>query len=177
MTDSHTNFHRFTDELTAIVKAKGVVGLEEIAAKLRPLLLDPDFARAAFPDETMRKRVLFHDEGTDVYVQAHLQTAGKRGKPHSHGASWAVYGNILGSTDMTEWRRVNPESDGYAVLEPVSRYRLGPGDSRAYPPHVIHSTEHPERAWVIRITGTDLDTIPRFSFDANKDRVVESAKV
>lgn len=167
------DFHLFTEELTAILKAKGIGGLEEIAAKLRPLLADPDFAKFAFPDETMRKRVLFHDAETDVYVQAHLQSAGKRGKPHSHGASWAVYGNILGSTDMTEWRRVNPENEDRAVLEPVARYRLGPGDSRAYAPHAIHSTEHPEKALVIRIIGTDLDTIPRYSFDAGRDSLLE----
>jgi len=166
-------FHRFTDALVAVLSAKGVRGLDDIAAALQLLLRDPEFAHFAFPNETMRKRVLFHDPRTDVYVQAHLQEAGKRGRPHSHGASWAVYGNIAGDTDMTEWRRVNPQSEDHAVLEIASRYRLGPGDARAYPPHVIHSTEHPEKAWVIRITGTDLDAIPRFHFDAKKDRMVE----
>jgi hypothetical protein len=168
-------FERFTTDLTAILKDKGIAGIGEIAEKLRPLLADPEFADQAFPDETMRKRVLFHDLKTDVYVQAHLHEAGKRGKPHSHGASWAVYGNVRGYTDMTEWRRINPESEGRAVLKEVMRYRLGPGDSRAYPPHAIHSTEHPEKAWVVRITGTDLATIPRYSFDAAKDRIAESA--
>ena len=170
------DFDQFTDDLTAILKTKGVGGLEEIAAKLRRLLVDPAFAAKAFPDETMRKRVLFHDPETDVYVQAHLQGAGKSGKPHSHGASWAVYGNINGRTNMTEWRRTNPESDDHAELTPVSRYTLGPGDSRAYPPYVIHSTEHPEKAWVIRITGTNLNEIPRYSFDAAKDRMLESTR-
>lgn len=170
-----SRFHQFTDDLVAIVAAKGVAGLDEIAAALQPLLRDPGFAQFAFPDETVRKRVLFHDPATDVYVQAHLQEGGKRGKPHSHGASWAVYGNVAGHTEMTEWRRVNPANEDHAVLELASRYRLGPGDARAYPPHVIHSTEHPEKALVIRITGTDLDAIPRFSFDASKDRIQELA--
>ena len=170
-------FAQFTDDLTAILKTRGVGGLPDIAAKLKRLLAEPGFAALAFPDETMRKRVLFHDPETDVYVQAHLQPAGKRGKPHSHGASWAVYGNVRGYTDMTEWRRLNPESEDHAVLEPVSRYRLGPCDSRAYPPHLIHSTEHPDKAWVIRITGTNLDAIPRYSFDVGKDRIVERSGV
>ena len=51
------------------------------------------------------------------------------------------------------------------MLEPSSHYRLGPGDSRAYPPDLIHSTAHPGSALVIRVTGTDLDRIPRYGFD------------
>jgi hypothetical protein len=62
---------------------------------------------------------------------------------------------------MTEWRRVNPDGEPHAVLEPSSYYRLGPGDSRAYPPS--HSFDGAsEHALVIRVTGTDLDRIPRF---------------
>jgi hypothetical protein len=115
-----TAFDRFTAELVATLKARGVSGLSDIAEMLRPLLRDPALAAFAFPDESVRKRVLFHDEETDVYVLAHIHEAGKRGRPHSHGASWAVYGNVTGVTEMTEWRRSNPESEPHAVLEPVS---------------------------------------------------------
>lgn len=98
---------QFTDDLIAILKAKGVDGIGDVAVKLRGLLINPGFAAVAFPDETMHKRILFHDPETGVYVQAQLQEAGKRGKPHSHAGSWAVYGNLRGVTHMTEWRRVN----------------------------------------------------------------------
>jgi hypothetical protein len=167
-------FDRFTADLTAILKTKGVSGIGEIAEKLRPVLRDPAFAARAFPDETKRKRTLFHDPETDVYVYAHIHEGPKRGKPHSHGASWAVYGNIEGVTNMTEWRRVNPANEEGAVLEAIEQYPLGPGGSRAYPPYAIHSTEHPGKALVIRITGTDLATIPRYSFDPAKDKMLES---
>jgi len=39
---------------------------------------------------------------------------------------------------------------------------------------VIHSTAHPEKAWVIRITGTDLEAIPRYHFTPRTDRLVEA---
>jgi hypothetical protein len=42
-------------------------------------------------------------------------------------------------------------------------------------PGVIHSTAYPERAWVIRVTGTDLDTIPRFRFRDRRDSILERA--
>jgi hypothetical protein len=171
----NAHFDRFTAELVSTLKAKGIAGLPAIAEALRPLLRDSEFASAAFPEGAPRKRVLFHDPDTDVYVLAHIQEAGKRGRPHSHGASWAIYGNVAGFTEMTEWRRRNPGDESHAELEPAEKYRIGPGDSRAYPPHTIHSTAHPEAARVIRITGTDLDTIPRFGFDPARDKIVAPA--
>ncbi len=170
-------FDRFTTDLVATLKARGVAGLSEIAKALRPLLRDPEFEALAFADRSIRKRVLFHDTETDVYVLAHIHEAGKRGRPHSHGASWAVYGNVAGVTDMTEWRRTNPVDEPHAVLEPSSQYRLGPGDTRAYPPYLIHSTAHPEDALVIRVTGTDLDRISRYGFDPKHDTIVAAAPV
>jgi hypothetical protein len=103
-----------------------------------------------------------------------VQEGGKRGQPHSHGTSWAIYGNARNVTEMTEYRRVNPEDEDHVVLAPSSKYMLRPGDTRAYGPGVIHSTAHPEQAWVIRVTGTDLDTLPRYHL-RKQDRVLESA--
>ena len=168
----NSTFDKFAAGLVATLKAKGVAGLSDIAESLKPLLRDQEFAALAFADRAVRKRVLFHDEDTDVYVLAHIHEAGKRGRPHSHGASWAVYGTVAGITEMTEWRRVNPDGEPHAVLEPSSHYRLGPGDSRADPPFLIHSTAHPEHALVIRVTGTDLDRIPRYGFDPKHDTIV-----
>jgi hypothetical protein len=148
--------------------------LPQIADKLALLLRNPEFVAETFSDDTpIGKRELHHDADTDVYVLAHVQQGAKKGSPHSHGASWAVYGNARAFTDMTEWRRVNPESEPQAVLEPVSHYRMGPGDTRAYGPRVIHSTAHPEKAWVIRVTGTDLDAIPRYRYKPERDRIAE----
>jgi hypothetical protein len=126
--------------------------------RLGKLLSNPAFVAQTFSEATPPgRRVLYHDPETDFYVLAHVQEGRKTGKPHSHGASWAIYGNAREHTDMTEWRCVNPESEDHAVLEPVSGYRLGPGRTKAYGPGVIHSTAHPEKAWVIRVTGTDLE--------------------
>jgi hypothetical protein len=148
--------------------------LPQIAEKLALLLGNPQFVAETFNDDTpVGRRELHHDPDTDVYVLAHVQAGGKRGSPHSHGASWAVYGNARAFTDMTEWRRSNPEGEAQAVLEPAARYRMGPGDTRAYGPGVIHSTAHPEKAWVIRVTGTDLDAIPRYRFRPKTDKIVE----
>ena len=62
----------------------------------------------------------------------------------------------------------------FSVLQATSTYRLEPGQTRAYGPGVIHSTAHPQKAWVIRVTGTDLDVLPRYHF-GKRDRILEKA--
>lgn len=147
--------------------------LPQIAAGLSRLLHNPAFVAATFSDDTpVGKRVLHHDPATDVYVLAHVQEGGKTGKPHSHGTSWAIYGNAREVTEMTEWRRANPASEEHVELVATSRYGLRPGETRAYGPGVIHSTAHPRKAWVIRVTGTDLDKLPRYHF-RKQDRILE----
>lgn len=164
----------FCAESRALLKAQPLMdALAQMSKRLGRLLSNPAFVAATFSDDMPPgRRVPYHDPETDFYVLAHVQEGKKTGKPHSHGASWAIYGNAREHTEMTEWRRVNPESEDHAVLEQVSRYRLEPGQTKAYGPGVIHSTAHPEKAWVIRVTGTDLDVLPRYHF-RKQDRILE----
>ena len=166
----------FCAESRALLKAEPQANaLAQISDGLGRLLSNPAFVAATFSDDMPPgRRVLYHDPETDFYVLAHVQEGTKIGKPHSHGASWAIYGNAREHTEMTEWRRTNPESEDHAVLEPVSRYRLGPRPDQGLWPGVIHSTAHPEKAWVIRVTGTDLDVLPRYHF-GKQDRILEKA--
>jgi predicted metal-dependent enzyme (double-stranded beta helix superfamily) len=166
----------FCTDCNAVLKQQGVTAksLQQLAEHLRKLLTNPAFVTTAFSEDIPPgQHLLHHDPETDVYVLAHVQAAGKTGKPHSHGASWAVYGSARGYTDMTEWRRVNPETEDKVELEVVDKYRLAEGETRAYGPGIIHSTAHPEKAWVIRVTGTDLDAIPRYRFRPQQDRILE----
>jgi hypothetical protein len=168
----------FTGDLHTILKTKGRAGLGEIAEKLRALLVNPDFiAQTWTEDSPPGNRVLYHDTDSDAYVLAHVMVPGKRGMPHSHGDSWAIYGNARGSTDMTEWKRINDPSEDRVVLAPAEQYTIEPGQSRAYGPHVMHSTAHPAKAWVVRVTGTDLNVLPRYHFRRGVDEIVEPSTV
>src|SRR5262245_10828032 len=166
----------FSADTNAILKAKPLAeALPQIADRLSTLLVNPDFVAETFSDDSPPgRRELFHDPELDFYVLAHVQEGGKTGKPHSHGSSWAIYGNARNLTEMTEYRRVNPESEDNVVLEPASQYALRPGQTRSYGPGVIHSTAHPDKAWVIRVTGTNLDKLPRYRL-RKQDRVLEKA--
>jgi predicted metal-dependent enzyme (double-stranded beta helix superfamily) len=170
------DLEQFCTETRATLQSSGALEdrLARVSEKLAVLLANPAFVASAFADDTPPgQRLLHRDDATDFHVLAHVQRGGKSGMPHSHGTSWAIYGSARGFTDMTEWRRVNAESEPQAVLEPASKYRLEQGRTHFYAPHVMHSTAHPEKAWVIRVTGTDLDVLPRFRFDPRKDKIVE----
>jgi len=172
------NLDQFCTECRSVLQSGDPLpqALARISQALARLIADPAFVAATFTDDMPPgRRELYHDGETDMRVLAHVQAGQREGKPHSHGASWAVYGNARAFTDMIEWRRVNPEQEEAAVLEPSSRYRIGPGETHAYGPGVIHSTAHPEKAWVIRVTGTDLDAIPRYRFRPQRDRILEKA--
>jgi hypothetical protein len=164
----------FCTDTRAALKAQPLdAALPALADRLSRLLVNPAFVAETFNDDMPPgRRVLYRDPDLDFYVLAHVQEGGKTGKPHSHGSSWAVYGNAKNVTHMTEWRRTNSQSDDHVELVATSKYGLGPGQTRAYGPNVIHSTAHKEKAWVIRVTGTDLDKMPRYHF-GKKDKILE----
>jgi hypothetical protein len=164
----------FCTDTRAVLEAQPLdAALPRIAERLSGLLVNPAFVAETFNDDMPAgRRVLHHDPEFDFYVLAHVQEGGKTGKPHSHGSSWAVYGNARNVTEMTEWRRTNPENEDHFELVATSKYGLGPGQTRAYGPNVIHSTAHKEKAWVVRVTGTDLDKMPRYHF-GRKDKILE----
>jgi predicted metal-dependent enzyme (double-stranded beta helix superfamily) len=166
----------FCDDTHRILKTNSLAeALAKVSERLSDLLRNPDFVAQTFNEDLPPgKRELYHDPELDFYVLAHVQEPGKAGKPHSHGASWAIYGNAREVTEMTEWRRTNPQSDEHYALAPDKRYGLRAGETRAYGPGVIHSTSHPRKAWVIRVTGTDLDKISRYHF-RKQDKILESA--
>jgi hypothetical protein len=169
--DLHT-FCRNTRQLLQQEPSSGALAL--VAQQLQDLLANPAFVDATFDEDTPAgKRLLYRDADTGFLVLAHVQPAGKGGAPHDHGASWAVYGNARGRTDMTEYRRVNDAREAHAVWAPQSRYSLHSGQTRAYPSGTVHSTAHPETAWVLRITGTDLDQIPRYRFRKAVDTLLD----
>jgi hypothetical protein len=165
----------FRAELNAAITSRGIDGLPAVADALARLLANPKFVAATF-DETMPpgKRQLARDPGTGALVLAHVHAPAGEGAPHTHGDSWAVYGTARGVTAITEWTTVDDGQPGRA-LTASARYTLGPGEARAYHSGAIHSVAQAETTWVIRVTGTDLDQIPRYRFDRTRDRIVEPA--
>jgi hypothetical protein len=159
-----------TDCHEALARDPGAGGREAIRAKLEKLLANPDFVKIYLVGQRSDKTVLYHDPDTDVYVMAHGTNQGDRkGRPHDHGVSWAVYGQAVGVTKMTVWERTDDRNrNGYAALEDIYAFTLEPGKAALFDTGIIHSTAHPKPARWVRVTGTDLDTIERYAYDPDR---------
>lgn len=170
----------FCADCRAALKATpGPAGREAVRALLERLLANKEFVGMAVgPAAPHGRRTLYEDPELGFVVLAHVNAKAHRSPPHDHGASWAVYGQAVEHTDMTVWRRLDGgDGAGAARLEPVKTYRLDPGKAGVYDVGAIHSIDYPDGSRFVRVTGRDLDLVPRLKFDlaAGKAVTIESA--
>ena len=165
----------------AIAADDGPAGREIIRQKLERLLANGAFVERYLGDGvTDGVHTLYRDETYEFVVLAHVNSTPHRSPPHDHGRSWAVYGQALAHTDMSEYRRVDGgKADGEAVLEKVKTYRLMPGHAGLYDVGCIHAIDYPENACFVRVTGRELELEPRLKFDtaSNQASYIESQGV
>lgn len=152
---------------TALSSDPGPNGRERVRIALERLLANAEFVRSVCGEEAPQGlKLLYEDPALGFQILAHINAKPRTSPPHDHGASWAIYGQASQYTDMTEWERVDDGADAErATLEPKKSYRLLPGQAGIYQEGAIHSIDYPANARFIRVTGTNLDRIPRRRFD------------
>jgi hypothetical protein len=152
---------------TILAGDPGPGGREQVRVRLEQLLRNQDFLdRYCGEDAPRGLTVLYEDKELGFQILAHVNDKARVSPPHDHGASWAIYGQATKYTDMTEWERLDDGKDAsHAELLPVKKYRLMPGHAGIYQDGKIHSIDYPDKARFIRVTGTNLDRIPRVRFD------------
>ena len=157
----------------ALKEDAGPGGHEEIRRSLETLLADDDFLAAQCgPDTEAGIRTVYRDAEVGFNVLVHVYQSGKTSPPHDHGASWAIYGQAAEYTDMTRWKRLDDGSkEGHAELERGETFRLEPGMAGTFEVGDIHSIHFPDGARFVRVTGTDLNTIPTRRFDPDQNTV------
>ncbi len=170
----------FVHDTRAALRAEsGPAGRQKVRALLEKLLADKAFVdQAVGPAAPIGTRKLYEDKELGFVVLAHCNPRPHRSPPHDHGASWAVYGQAVSYTDMTEYRRLDGgDGAGEAKLEKVRSYRLEPGQAGVYDVGAIHAIDYPEGSRFVRVTGRDLDHVRRLKFDmaAGKAIAIESA--
>ena len=158
---------------TTLARDGGPAGREQVRVNLEKLLGNPEFIREYCSDDVPRGlKVLYEDAKLGFQVLAHINDKARVSPPHDHGDSWAIYGQATKYTDMIEWEREDDGSDPqHAKLKPVKKYRLTPGKAGIYQDGRIHSIDYPDYARFIRVTGTDLDKIPRIKIDLKSGAV------
>ena len=154
-------------------------GREQVRQLLEKLLTNKSFVdEAVGPAAPMGTRKLYEDKDLGFVVLAHVNAKGHKSPPHDHGSSWAVYGQAIKYTDMSEYKRLDGgEGEGEAKLEKVKSYRLEPGRAGVYDVGAIHAIDYPEGSRFVRVTGRDLGYGQRLKFDtaAGKANTNETA--
>ena len=166
---------KFSEDCHLILKVDpGPVGREKVGQLLETLLMKDKFiSNYCGPDAKNGSNLLYEDPGLGFQILSHVMVKNHAGGVHDHGASWAIYGQAVKHTDMTEWQRTDDGSvDGKATLKKALEYRLERGQVGIFDNFKIHSIAYPEGARFIRITGVDLQTIARGRYDVEAGTMV-----
>jgi predicted metal-dependent enzyme (double-stranded beta helix superfamily) len=169
---------QFTQECHDILKQDpGPQGREQVRKLMEKLLADEAFLRRYCIDNPPGLHLLYEDPELAFQLLAHVNEKPRVSPPHDHGASWAIYGQAIEYTDMTEWERLDDGADKtHAELRPTKSYRLLPGQVGIYQDGRIHSIDYPAHSCFIRLTGTNLDRIPRIMIDRETGAVTQMTR-
>lgn len=155
---------RFAADCREILAAdQGPQGRDKVRLRLEQALRDRDFvARHLGPDNSRERSILYEDDELGFCICAHVYEGAKNGNPHDHGDTWAIYGQAVGETEMTDWRLLNePSPDVPAKAEKVRSYTLRPGDARVYEVGDVHAPFRADSTRLIRIEGRNCDHVTR----------------
>ena len=109
------------DAKAALAADNSPAGREQVRVLLEKLLANQQFVdEAVGPAAPMGTRKLYEDKDLGFVVLAHVNPKPHKSPPHDHGSSWAVYGQAVKYTDMSEYKRLDGGNDaGEAKLEKV----------------------------------------------------------
>ena len=156
----------------------GPAGRDSVRKKLQDLLMNDDFVAAhCGPDAAAGSNLLYEDPELGFQILAHIMDRDYAGGPHDHGDSWAIYGQAVKHTDMSEWKRTDDGSfAGKAAIVKARTYRLERGQAGIFQNRAIHSIVYPAGARFIRVTGTNLENIARGRYNSEAGTVVEEKR-
>lgn len=163
------------DARAALAADKDSAGREQVRQHLEKLLADADFIAAHLgADREEGMRTVHQDEEQDFVVLTYKMGGPRTSPPHDHGNSWAVYGQVSEYTDMKVYDRTDGGAGaGSASVAENGGRRLNPGEAGLYDVGVIHSIDYPAGARFVRVTGKDLDYVPRLRYDTEKGEAIE----
>lgn len=148
----------------------GRTGKEAIQQYVSKALTDPAFVAAHLKERAPGghpREVLYEDPELGFCICGHVYNGPANGSPHDHGPSWAIYGQAVGVTEMTDWKIVRKsEGDQPILVEPVKTYAMQPGDAHLYDVGDVHSPKRDAPVKLIRIEGKNLDHVQRSNIRA-----------
>ena len=154
-------------DFRAALKAQpGPAGREKVCEILKKALVDKDFVKANFDDNTPERKILYEDPELGFCILAHQYKGPKESSPHDHAHSWAIYGQVEGETMMSDWDLVSPASaDKAGKVKHKKKYSLTPGVAHVYNEGDLHSPSRAGATRLIRIEGTNMEKVKRHKFE------------
>jgi predicted metal-dependent enzyme (double-stranded beta helix superfamily) len=150
----------------ALKQHPGTPGREQVRALVAQALADADFIATYLPPETPERHVLYEDPDLGFTIVAHGYAGPKSSAPHDHGPSWAIYGQAVGETIMTDWQCLaRPTGDRPGKVAFVRDYVMKPGDAYLYDIGVLHSPERTGDTRLLRIEGLNMARVSRLPYE------------
>jgi predicted metal-dependent enzyme (double-stranded beta helix superfamily) len=164
---SHT-LEQFSSQCHDALKAEpGPAGRRKVCELLQAALKDKSFVAKNLDDTTPERKILYEDPELSFCILAHSYKGAKESPPHDHGPSWAIYGQAVGETQMSDFElveRATPETPG--KVRKLRTYKLTPGVAHLYNEGDLHSPKRDAPTRLIRIEGVNMDKVKRLKFEA-----------
>jgi hypothetical protein len=159
---------QFATQCHDALKSKpGTEGREAVCSLVKDVLKDSAFTAKYIPEGTPERKVLYEDPELGFTILAHAYVGAKNSKPHDHGPSWAIYGQVAGETLMTDWDCLaRPTESTPGKARHNHDYAMRPGDAYLYDPGVLHSPRREGSTRLLRIEGMNMDRVKRFPYEA-----------
>ncbi len=141
-------------------------GRKKLVLFVREALKDPAFVAEALPDGTPERHVIYEDPTFGFTILAHSYEGAKGGQPHDHAAGWAIYGQAVGETIMTDFECVaRPDGVNPGKARPKRDYSLKPGDAYLYEVGVLHAPRREAATKLLRIEGLNMAKFKRLPYE------------
>lgn len=150
----------------AMAEDPGDKGREKVRDFIAKACADKDFVAANFKPGQEERHVLYEDPEFKFCILAHTYNGAKGSNPHDHADSWAIYGQAVGETIMTDWECVEkPSGDNPGKVRKVRDYKLTPGIAHYYKPGALHSPRREDDTRLIRVEGKNLAGVKRDKYE------------
>jgi hypothetical protein len=158
---------QFAAECRRILKQDpGPAGRRQVCELVKVMCKDADFVGTWLTADAPERKVLYEDPELGFCILGHVYQGAKTSNPHDHGPSWAIYGQAMGETVMTEWNcLVRPSEGTPGKAKRVKDYTLQPGQAYLYNEGDLHSPRRDGPTRLIRIEGRNMDKVRRLPYE------------
>jgi hypothetical protein len=144
----------------------GPVGRQKVTEALKLILIDEEFIAKYLPPSTGEREIIYQDPELGFCILVHHYRGPKISDPHDHAHSWAIYGQVRGTTEMRDFQKIEIASPDYpGKVKVIRSYSLTPGIAHLYNEGDLHAPERKESTSLIRIEGTDMSKVKRLKYE------------